>query len=182
MRIACLIVDLIQHEMFCLCRPTITLHQSRSRPSNRTWAHMACMGLPSCQVWMWYLKYCPRYCKFKSSQVWDALMTLNESQGQRTDNIIYVCSWTILAANRMGIAWILSEIIKRLFFNDYITSVWPWIKVKVNIINTWCISMSEAVTVWRLMMMTSIASEDSIAFEGHTQTQTDRQTDSGRLR
>ena len=34
--------------------------------------------------------------------------------------------------------------------------MWPWIKVKVNIINTWYITMSDAVAVPSLMMMTSI--------------------------
>ena len=41
-------------------------------------------------------------------------------------------------------------------------------KVKVNIINTWCILMSEAVTVPSLMMMTSLVSEESLASDRHT--------------
>ena len=45
-------------------------------------------------------------------------------------------------------------------------------KVKVNIIITSCILMSEAVTVPSLMMMTSIISEESLARDTHTQTDT----------
>ena len=43
-------------------------------------------------------------------------------------------------------------------------------KVKANIINTWCIIMSEAVTVPRLMMMASIVSEESLARDARTHT------------
>ena len=48
---------------------------------------------------------------------------------------------------------------------------------KVNIINTWCIPMSEAVTMPSLMTMTLIVSEESLArntymytLDSHTQT------------
>ena len=44
--------------------------------------------------------------------------------------------------------------------------------VKVNIINTQCINMSAAVTVLRLMMMTSIVSDQSLARDTHTHTHT----------
>ena len=63
--------------------------------------------------------------------------------------------------------------------------MWPWIKVKVNIVNTWCIIMSEEVTVpSSTMMMTSTVSEESLARHTLTDRQTDRHThrDSGRLR
>ena len=66
---------------------------------------------------------------------------------------------TIFTANLMGIAWIASEIIKHLYFDDL--DLWPWMKVKVNTINMWCILLSEAFTVPGLTMMT------------HTHTQTD---------
>ena len=46
-------------------------------------------------------------------------------------------------------------------------------KVKANIINTWCMTMSEAVTMRSLMMMTSIVSEESPARDPHTHRQTD---------
>ena len=46
--------------------------------------------------------------------------------------------------------------------------MWPWVKVKVNIINTWYILMSEAVTIPSLMMMTSTVSEESLARDTHT--------------
>ena len=49
-------------------------------------------------------------------------------------------------------------------------------KVKVNIINTRCIIMSEAVTVTNLMMMTLILSFRGIACEGQTHTKTQTQT------
>ena len=41
-------------------------------------------------------------------------------------------------------------------------------KVKFNIINTWCIPMSEAVHVLSSMMMTVIVSEESLARGTHT--------------
>ena len=46
-------------------------------------------------------------------------------------------------------------------------------KVKVNIINTRCITVSEAVTMPSLMMMTSILSEESVARNRHTHTHRD---------
>ena len=57
-------------------------------------------------------------------------------------------------------AWTVSEIIKHLFSRS--RPVWPWKKVKVHIINTWCILMSEAVSVTSLMIMTSTVSEESL--------------------
>ena len=46
-------------------------------------------------------------------------------------------------------------------------------KVNVNIMNTQCIIMSEAVTAPSLMMTTLIVSEESLARETHTQTLVD---------
>ena len=46
-------------------------------------------------------------------------------------------------------------------------------KVKVNIMNTWCVTMFEAVTMPRLIMRTSIVSAESLARDTHTDTQTD---------
>ena len=43
-------------------------------------------------------------------------------------------------------------------------------EIKVNIINTRCILISEAVTVPCLMMIASIVSEESLARDTHTQT------------
>ena len=43
-------------------------------------------------------------------------------------------------------------------------------KVKVNIINTWCIIMSEAITVPSLMLMTSTVSQESLARDMHART------------
>ena len=85
-------------------------------------------------------------------------------------------------ASLMEIAWPVSEIIENVIFS-WLRSVWPWMKVKVNMINTWCVTMSEARTMQSVMMMTSIVSEESLARDTHTQTgrhrQTDRQTDFG---
>ena len=44
-------------------------------------------------------------------------------------------------------------------------------KVKVNIINPWSILMSDAVTMPSLTMVTSTVSEESLAKDTHTQTQ-----------
>ena len=49
-------------------------------------------------------------------------------------------------------------------------------KVKVNMINTYCITMSEAVTMLSLMMMTSIVSEELLARDAQTDRQTDTHT------
>ena len=46
-----------------------------------------------------------------------------------------------------------------------------------NIINTGCITMSEAVTMPTLMMVTSTVSEQSLARDPHTDRQVDAQTD-----
>ena len=79
----------------------------------------------------------------------------------------------------MEIAWIVSEIIECVL-SLWLISVWPWMKVRVNIINTLsvCITMSKAVIVPSLMMITS-NSFWGIACKGHTQTHTYTQTDFG---
>ena len=66
-----------------------------------------------------------------------------------------------------------NNIIKHLLFS-WLISV--WMKVKVNILNTWCIIMFEAVTVPSLTMMTSTVSEKSFARDTNTDTRRDRQT------
>ena len=83
----------------------------------------------------------------------------------------------------MGFAWTVSEIIKHLLFS-WLRSVSPWMKVKVNIINTWCIITSEAVTVPSLTMMTLIVSEESLVQETHAPTHppTHTHTERERLR
>ena len=45
--------------------------------------------------------------------------------------------------------------------------MWPWMKVKVNIINTWYIFMPEAVTVPSWMIITFIVSEELLAKDRH---------------
>ena len=69
--------------------------------------------------------------------------------------IIWIFSRTIFTASVMGIAWTVVEIIEHFVFS-WLRSVWPWMKVKVNIIDTWCIAISEAVNRLRLMVMASI--------------------------
>ena len=49
-------------------------------------------------------------------------------------------------------------------------------KVKDNIIDTWCILMSETVIVLSLMMMTAIVSEESLARDTHTHSHTHTHT------
>ena len=75
----------------------------------------------------------------------------------------------------MGIVWTVYEIIEHLIVSR-LSSVWPWMKVKVNIINAWCILMPEAVTVLSGMMMTSIISEESHARDRHAHRQTHTHT------
>ena len=77
----------------------------------------------------------------------------------------------------MWIAWTVSKNVEHLIFSR-LKSVWPWIKVKVDI-NTWCMR-SDAVDVLSLMMMTEKVSEESLArkhtqiHRTHTQTHRDR--------
>ena len=61
------------------------------------------------------------------------------------------------------------EIIEHLLFS-WLRSVWPWMKVKVNIINTWCILVTEAVTVSNVIAIASLVSEIWLATERHTHT------------
>ena len=68
--------------------------------------------------------------------------------------------------------WNNSEINEHFLFS-WVRAVWPWMKVRVNIINTWCISMSEAVTTSSLIMVTSIVSKKSLARDRQTGRQTD---------
>ena len=73
----------------------------------------------------------------------------------------------------MGIAWTVSEIIEHWLFS-WLRSVWPWMKGKVNIINTWCMPMSESVSVPSLTMMISTVSKESFARDTNKHTQTHR--------
>ena len=66
-----------------------------------------------------------------------------------------------------------SEMIKHLLFS-WLRSVWP--SLKVTIMSTWCILMSETVTVPSSIMMTSIVSEESRARDTRTQTHTQTHT------
>ena len=66
----------------------------------------------------------------------------------------------------LWIAWTVSEIIEHLLFS-WLRSVWPRMKVKVHIIDKWCILMSEAITLPSLMMMALIVSEESLVRDRH---------------
>ena len=68
----------------------------------------------------------------------------------------------------MWIAWTVSEIIKHFLFS-WLRSVWPWMKVKVNILNTWFILVSMAVTMPSLTMIASVVSKELLARDTHTQ-------------
>ena len=70
----------------------------------------------------------------------------------------------------MGIAWIVSQIIKHLLFS-WLRSMWPSM-VKVNIIHTWSILITEAVTVSNVIAIASLVSEIWLATERHRHTHT----------
>ena len=70
----------------------------------------------------------------------------------------------------MGIAWIVPETIEHLLFSG-VRSAWrTWMKVMVNIINTWCVLISEAAKFDE----DDFNSFRGIACKGQTQTQTHR--------
>ena len=50
--------------------------------------------------------------------------------------------------------------------------MWPWVKVKVNIINMWCIPVTEAVTVSNLIAIASLVFEIWVAMERQTHSDT----------
>ena len=122
-----------------------------------------------CQVRIW-LKYCRDMAiivKLKTCQVETPLWPCVQSKviGLRNNDIDLSSDY--VHSKLDGIAWTVYEIIEHSLFSPF-TSIWPW-KVKINIINTWCILMSEAVTVPSLMRMTLTVSEESL--------ERDRQTD-----
>ena len=71
----------------------------------------------------------------------------------------------------MGIAWTVSEIMQHWLFS-WFRSVWLWMKVKGNAINTWCITMYGAVARPSLTMITSTVSEKLSARDTHTHART----------
>ena len=64
----------------------------------------------------------------------------------------------------------------RTFIISWLRTVWLWKKIKVNIISTWCIPLSETVTVPSFMTMASTVSEESLANDRHSYTDTATQT------
>ena len=140
----CLFVEIIQR-WFCLRLPTHCVHASMSRSSKRVWAYMPCISLKSCHVWMLYLKYCPRYGYYSTSetlvkfekQLWPQM----KSTVIGLEKMIQTLSRTIFTANSTGIAWTVFEIIEPLLMS-WLRFVWHWMKVKVNAINTRCITRS----------------------------------------
>ena len=109
-------------QFFCLCRPTVILHQGQGHRTS-----MSIYGIHKATLMR---DKCPRYCKLKSSEVWDALVTLNEGLGHQTAMVISTFSRTTLTGNVMGIERTVSEIIKHLLFS-WLRSVWPCLKAKV---------------------------------------------------
>ena len=103
----------------------------------------------------------------KKCQLGSAVVTLSEGQGHRTQKILYR---PLVGLSSQETWWLLLKNFMEPTFSE--RSVWLWTKVSVDIINTLCILMSEAVTVPRLMVMTLTVLEESPAKD----TQTDRQT------
>ena len=137
--------------------------------------YMTCIRLLPCQVWMpirlnivWGITTNTASCRFETQLwPWAKVMVI------RLANIIYTFSLTTFTTNLMSIAWTVSEIIEHLLFSS-LRSVWPWMKVKVNIINVWCIHMTEAVTVSNLIMIDLMVSEIWLATDRLTNKHTDR--------
>ena len=78
---------------FCLCRPTVTLHQGQGHQNEHDHSrYMPCISLLSCQVWMPLsintVQDIAILLQVKICQVWDAVMTFNEEQGHQTDNLL----------------------------------------------------------------------------------------------
>ena len=94
------------------------------------------------------LKYCPRYYYSSTSKncvvKFETLFYHDSTSSDWEKNIQTIYIWTIFTAFLMGISWTVSKIIEHLLFS-WLRSVWLWMKVKVNIINTGCI-VTEAVT------------------------------------
>ena len=96
----------------------------------RAWSDMSCIGLPSCQVAMPQLNYCPRYYYYSTSkkcvkfqtQLWPRVNV----QVIGLAFVIYALSQTIFTANVMGTACTASEIIEHLLLLSTLWSVWPW--------------------------------------------------------
>ena len=137
------------YRFLCLCRPTVSLHHSRSsKPAWDINAKFECHSLNTVRdmaiiVQVKHLSSLRCSCDLE----WRA----RSSDGKK---IIQTFRQTLsLTANVMEIAWswIVPEIIKHVLFSRW-RSVRPWMKVNVKIlINTWCILMSEAVTMPSLM-------------------------------
>ena len=76
----------------------------------------------------------------------------------------------------MGIVWIVSKIIEQFLFS-WLRSVWSWMEFKVQIMNTWCILVTEAVTASNLITIVSLVSEIWRTTDRHTHTDRLKHTD-----
>ena len=130
MLIACLIAESIERWFHCIYQPTVTLHQCqghRNEHEHNIWhpyvychAKFECNSLnivrdiASCEVVKFEMHLWP----------WIKVKVIT---------LAMVISTFTHTASLMGIAWILSKIIKHFLFS-WFWSVWPWIKVTVNII------------------------------------------------
>ena len=69
--------------------------------------------------------------------VLDAVVTFREGQGHRTGkDHVDLQSVYLRSKNSMGITWTVSEIIEHLLCS-WLTSVWPWMKVKKMMYHIW---------------------------------------------
>ena len=109
--------------------------------------------------------------------VWDAVVTLSETQGHRAGkyyiDLLSDYLYSKLDGNCLKSFWN-----NRTFIISWLRSVWHWVKVKVKIINMWCILMYGAVTV------PTFDDDDfnnfrGIAFDGQTHRQTQTETHTG---
>ena len=73
---------------FCLCWP---LQQGQGLWNEHEHInYMPCIGLPSWQVWMQYLQYCPRYYKLRSfKNVWPCIKVKVNMKSWCTETDIY---------------------------------------------------------------------------------------------
>ena len=164
MLIAHLVVDIIQRRNFAFANP-VTLHQGQDDWNEHE--HI-------CHTYIYRHAKCECHSlntvKISIIVQFKHLLSLRcscdlerRTRSSDWENITFIS--TIFTANLRDIAWTVSKIIEHLF--SRLRSVWPWMKVKVNINNTSCILISEAVTMPSLTMITSTVSEESLARDTH---------------
>ena len=133
-----LVVEIIQHWFFSL--PTHCDLASRSRSLKWARAYFAMRKY----IVMPKLKYCRRYyCYVQIKHLSNLKCNCDlewRSRSSDWEMILWTFRWTICTAIVMGIScsfWNNRTFI--IFMIKICVSVWPWMKVKVNIISMWCI-------------------------------------------